>query len=189
LVDFDADGRKDVISGSWPGELYLFRGGPDGQFAAGENIKDRDGTEIKVGNASAVHAADWDGDGDLDLLVGNIQGEVHLLTNEGTPEKWAFGAAAKLEAAGESIQIPHGDAGPYVADWDRDGKLDLLVGSGAGSVVWYRNVGSGDRPELSAGKTLVPESHQGQRFDSTGESSGAKSACGMRAKICVTDWN
>src|SRR5262249_46454780 len=28
----DGDGCKDIISGSWPGEIYLFRGTPSGEF-------------------------------------------------------------------------------------------------------------------------------------------------------------
>ena len=38
LVDFDADGRSDVISGCYPGEVYLFRRQADGAFAAGETF-------------------------------------------------------------------------------------------------------------------------------------------------------
>src|SRR5688572_19873862 len=44
-----------------------------------------------TGTASAVHAADWDGDGDHDLLVGDIQGNVYLLPNEGSRTSYAFG--------------------------------------------------------------------------------------------------
>jgi hypothetical protein len=58
LVDFDGDGRSDVLSGSWPGEIYLFRQLDDGKFAKRERLKDSDGESINVGSASAVFAAD-----------------------------------------------------------------------------------------------------------------------------------
>ena len=40
-----------------------------------------------TGTASVVHAVDWDGDGVIDLLVGDIGGNVYLVPNEGTPQK------------------------------------------------------------------------------------------------------
>src|SRR5262249_12967293 len=126
---------------------------------------------------------DWDGDGLLDLLVGSIEGNVFLVPNEGKPGTYAFGKPRKLEADGKPIQVAHGDSHPVAADWDGDGKLDLIVGTGAGSVLWYRNVGTAKEPKLAAAQTLVAESPsaQGQR--------GKEAGHGMRVKVCVTDWD
>src|SRR5581483_6036837 len=124
---------------SWPGELYFFKGLSKGQFAKGEKLTDRNGKEIKLGSASTAFAADWNGDGVLDLLVGDIAGHVWLVPNEGTARKPAFGTPRKLEADGKVIQVPHGDSHPVVADWDGDGVPDLVVGCGNGGVLWYRN--------------------------------------------------
>ena len=33
-MDLDGDGHIDLISGSWPGEIFFFRGGPKRTFAA-----------------------------------------------------------------------------------------------------------------------------------------------------------
>lgn len=194
-MDFDGDGRTDIISGSFPGELYLFRRQENGEFAARETIDDREGRAIKVGSASAVFAADWDADGDLDLVVGNIKGEVHLVLNEGTAKEHAFGEATKLEADGKPINAPHGDAGPVVADWDGDEKPDLLVGNGDGSVHWFRNTGTRDEPVLAVAVELVPSGGTpafaigGEEDTEESESEAETVRRGTRAKICVTDWN
>ena len=65
-------------------------------------------------------------DGKLDLLVGTIDGNVHLLKNIAKEGKPVFDAAEvlKLEHGRERVA----DAAPIAADWDADGLLDLLVG-------------------------------------------------------------
>jgi hypothetical protein len=45
-----------------------------------------------------------------------------------------------------------------VADWDGDGRDDLIIGRG-GDIVWYRNIGEKGRPVLAASQVLVPDNH------------------------------
>lgn len=185
MADLDGDGVIDLLSGSWPGEIYLFLGGRDGGFRAGEALEDREGKPINVGHAAAAFAADWDGDGDLDLVVGTLLGEVHLVPNGGSVQESAFGASRRLVAGGEPIVAPDGDAGPVIADWDGDGKLDLIVGTGAGSVLWYRNLGPTGAPRLARAETLVEASPIGWADDARRRAGD----WGLRAKVCVTDWD
>ena len=146
-MDLDGDGRTDILSGSWPGEVYFFRRKADGSFAAAETLKHTGGKAVNVGRASSAFAADWNGDGRLDLLIGTLTGEVFFLPNEGRKGSPVFGKATPVEAAGKPIRVK-GDAAPVVADWDGDGKPDLLVGAEDGSVVWHRNVGARGAPKL-----------------------------------------
>src|SRR5262245_18379042 len=48
------------------------------------------------GTGFAVCATDWEKDGDLNLVVGTIDGEVWLIPNEGTPQDWSFGKERAL---------------------------------------------------------------------------------------------
>lgn len=231
LVDLNGDGQIDILSGSWPGELFFFQGGPDHTFAAPVKLKDKNGKTINIGGgvrresgnyvlvagdakfetkggktvivyegetieipegkqggitgtASVAHAADWDGDGDYDLLVGDIGGSVYLVPNEGNAKEYAFGKEQPLQAGGKAIKARHGDAGPFAADWDGDGDLDLLVGCGDGSAVLYRNVGTKTEPELAAGETLVPAANVVYGADAPAEPQR-----GIRAKLCAADFN
>ena len=183
-MDFDSDGLTDILSGSWPGELYFFRRQSDGTFAKGENILDAEDKPIKLGSASVVFAADWEGDGDLDLLVGDIQGNVFLVPNEGTSDKPSFGKGEPLSAGDKPIRVG-GDSGPVVADWDGDGRADLVVGAGDGSVVWFRNTAEEGPPVLVEGRNLVEPTNT--RTAREGEETPP--ACGSRTKVCVTDYN
>jgi hypothetical protein len=186
-VDFDGDGIGDILSGSYDGDLYFFKGKGKGKFAAPVKLQ-RDGKTINLGASSTVFAADWRGTGRLDLLVGNMPGDLYLIPNEGTNARPAYGAPRKLEAGGQPIKGPHhGDAQPVAADWDGDGLLDLIVGWGDGSVVWYRNVGSRTQPKLAKGVTLVPAAPSPNYDDNAPPSRDAKP--GVRAKVCVVDWN
>ena len=134
-----------------------------------------------TGSATAVQAADWDGDGDYDLIVGDIKGDVYLVPNEGTATSYRFGKEQHLEADGQPLNVNR-QAGPAVADWDGDGDLDLLVGKGDGSVVLFRT--GSDGAELAAAGQLVPPGSIAYR-DPIPEDVRR----GTRAKICVADWN
>ncbi|MBI1853007.1 MAG: VCBS repeat-containing protein [Planctomycetes bacterium] len=187
MMDIDGDGRLDVISGSYFGDVFLFRGLPGGKFSARETIVGKNGKPFRVakgmnGYAAATCAVDWDADGDVDLVVGNIHGDVFLVRNVGTSKTYEFAGAEKLSAGGEPIRVD-GDSGPTVADWDGDGKLDLVVGDGHGSVTWFRNIGTAAEPNLARGERLVDG--RGWGFDEDSRTEGP----GVRAKPCVVDWN
>ena len=53
----------------------------------------------------------------------------------------------KIEADGAPIAVEIGHLVPVVADWNGDGKKDLIVGQfSGGKIRLYTNVGTDDRP-------------------------------------------
>ncbi|HEU4394210.1 MAG TPA: FG-GAP-like repeat-containing protein [Planctomycetota bacterium] len=134
------------------------------------------------GTASAVCVVDWDADGDLDLLVGDIAGRVALVRNAGTAKDRAFSKPVPLQAGGADLKVD-GDAGPCVADWDGDGLPDLLVGDGQGKVSLFRGAGSRTALSLESARILIPKSEVAY-----GKPPKVPTR-GQRAKVCVADWN
>ncbi len=197
-MDFDGDGILDLISGSYdPGEIYVFRGLGNGKFAARETIKDKNGKSIlrhpdqKVNwesFGSWVTMVDWNGDGLPDLLVGGFDGTMFVRLNEGTRTKPVFGAEnIPVLVDGQPLKVPESHATPVVADWDGDGKWDILTGSANGGVYWYRNIGETGKPKFAPPVTLVPP-HQGNGYNEFMDLDD-EPIPGIRSQIFVVDYN
>jgi hypothetical protein len=182
-VDFDGDGDTDVLSGSWPGDLYFFERKVATVFEPGVKILDKNEEPVNAGKASTVFAVDWDADNDLDLVLGDIGGNVYVVTNEGSRKVRQYGEPQKLEL-GDLTQSRGGDSGPIVADWDADGKNDLIVAFGNGSVVWFRNIGTAASPEFDDGTQLIAESGFGFDF-----SKFQPGMWGARVKVSAVDFD
>lgn len=199
-MDLDGDRHDDIITGSyWPGHVYLFRGKSDGSYAKGEVLEDSAGRKLLGSKpwqseqtpdmdslAAAPHAADLDGDGDYDLLLGNIAGRVIFKENLGSTRAPKFAADGRaLQAGGADIKV-EGDAGPICADWNQDGLLDLIVGSGDGAVWCFLNTGTRTAPSFAAGSMLLSAAkHDWQNLPREGEE---PTGHGLRTKVCVTDY-
>jgi len=95
---------------------------------------------LDVGEAPAVSAVDWNGDGHLDLLVGNRFGEVCIFEQVAVGEKLMM-ASAKVVAAASGFVSAAGYAWPRCADADGDGDLDMFVGTGEGLIELWINSG------------------------------------------------
>ncbi len=175
-----------MLSGGFDNRVYVWSGlATRVAFGARTDLVNFTGQPAFQQPHVACHAVDWDGDGDVDLLVGARHGEVFLLRNNGTRKKAKFARPERLEAGGAPLKTPHGDAGPHAADWDGDGDVDLLVGDDRGSVILFKNVGTRKVPRLAQGVVLLPG--KGGRF--VEKRCRTNEMCAMRAKPWVVDWN
>jgi hypothetical protein len=155
LFDADADGKKDLIVGNLgyytvntnKSKLAYYRNigtntSPsfslitrDYQFLSSYNIF-----------SMAPTFGDLDGDGDKDLIVGATNGKVHFFENTaGAGNSAVFGnyVANYQNILGSNFVYPQ------LFDVDKNGTLDLLLGSTNGKLTYYKNVGSASSPTFS----------------------------------------
>ena len=169
--DFNSDGFMDLVVGDEAGRIALVKN--TGEVVDGlpgflpPKYFKQEAFEINFGALSTPVGYDWNGDGRDDIIAGNSEGLIGYFENlGGIPQKWA---APKLLTVGEdviritagpngSIQGPAEEKWGYtsltVADWDHDEHPDLIVNSIWGKVIWYKNIGSRNDPELAPARPV-----------------------------------
>jgi len=140
VADVNGDGLSDLLVASmgviWPNNDRI------GRVVALENLGD--GTfrnrvlAENIARVSDVRGADFNGDGQMDLAVGQFgytQGEIRWMEGLGD---WKFRSHPLLDRSG-TIMTP-------IADYDGDGKVDIaaLVSQEWEEVHLFRNLGGGE---------------------------------------------
>ncbi len=134
--DLDGDGNPDLILGTWRDELRYFRNEPEGGAARFVLVDSAFVTLTRGSNAKPA-LGDVDGDGDLDLFVGESSGTLNFYRNEGTPSEPRF---ELVDDEYLGLDVGRRSA-PALADVDGDGDLDLVIGREDGELVFLRNEG------------------------------------------------
>jgi hypothetical protein len=181
--DWDRDGDIDLIVGDEDGRVALVenvtgdptatvRNDPVPHFVAPRYFQQEADT-LKCGALATPVGVDWDHDGDVDLLSGNTSGTIEFFENLSGPNvatpRWA--APKKLLAGGQPFRVQAGANGSVqgpaeakwgyttfsVADWDGDGKSDIVFNSILGRVQWLRNIGTREHPQLDKPQSIDVE--------------------------------
>lgn len=166
-MDIDADGHIDILSGCYSehdpmaGLFWVLKGKADGSFAKAEALNGTDGKPliIHMPEGSDVvrtictrpTALDFDGDGDLDIVSGNFEGTFHLFEGQGDGA-FAPTSTPLTTKDGSELTVNH-HSDPVFVDWDGDGDLDLLSGSGHGVHICM-NVGEDGQHEWLQARDL-----------------------------------
>ena len=121
-------------------------------------------------------------------MVGGFDGTIFGRINEGSSKSPKLAAKNfQVDSDGKQLKVPSGHAAIAVADWDSDGKWDILAGSESGAIYWYRNVGEKGSPKFAAEQVLIPK-HEGVGYDELRETSDPPTP-GIRSQIAATDYN
>jgi predicted neuraminidase len=189
FVDYDGDGKTDVIVGVGDWTDYGWDNGYNAKgvwtkgplrgfvyFIRNEGTNDKPkyqkpakieaaGKDLEVFGWPSPNFADFDGDGDLDLICGEFLDGFTYFENTGsrTEPKYAAGRrltvppgvtkdtrSAAWKATLEAKKLPGSPRPltmdlemitPVAFDWNKDGKLDLVVGDEDGRVAFIENTG------------------------------------------------
>ncbi|PHN02293.1 FG-GAP repeat domain-containing protein [Flavilitoribacter nigricans] len=164
-LDYDADGDQDLIIGIGVWEDYgwdnaynedgRWKNGPLHGYvylAINEGTNDRPryaeprkllaGTEpMDVYGMPSPSFADYDGDGDLDLICGEFMDGFTYFQNKGSRSKPEFKAGVRLQHQKRDIRMDLQMITPVSIDWNKDGHIDLIVGDEDGRVALVKNTG------------------------------------------------
>lgn len=164
-VDYDGDQKLDLIvglelwseygwddawddQGRWKngplhGLLYLLQNsGSNEQPAYGSPVLiEADSRPISTYGLPSPNFADFDGDGDLDILCGEFLDGFTYFENRGTRTEPSYAAGRRLMHGDRPLTMDLEMIVPVAFDWDGDGDLDLIVGDEDGRVALVENTG------------------------------------------------
>ncbi len=127
---------------------------------------------LDVGYNSCLTVSDWNNDGKKDLIIGNQDYQIRVFLNTGTNSSPTFGTYSVIS------NVSYYRGSPKIADLNRDGKKDLIVGDNDGYVNFHSNVGTDNAPSFASGG--------GVRLKTQG---GSDIKVYYGAHIDVTDWD
>ncbi|MDX5321968.1 MAG: T9SS type A sorting domain-containing protein, partial [Bacteroidota bacterium] len=164
-LDINNDGIKDLIASSNEanaasnlGQIWWYQNkgknnNPNFEFRDSSLLQDQ---TIDFGSQTYPSLFDFDGDGDLDLIVSNrgnfrdtknTNDRLALFENVGTSSKaiFKFKEGNYLNLSDDSLNGVY----PCFADLTDDGLPDLLIGQLNGRIRYYVNTGSASQPSFS----------------------------------------
>lgn len=161
MVDYESDGDLDIVigidswddygwdnayddSGTWTngplhGWAYLIEN-RDGEYVNRGRIEAKDEV-IDVYGSPSPNIADFDGDGDLDLIFGEFLDRLTWFENTGTREQPEYAAGRFLINDEGTLRMDLEMIIPVSVDWEADGDVDLVVGEEDGRVAIIENTG------------------------------------------------
>jgi hypothetical protein len=137
IADLNGDSLPDVVVGTWRDRVHWYRNSGTRTQPAW-TLADTALVTITRGTNSTPSIGDLDGDGLLDLVIGEASGTINVYRNTGTKTSPAF---QLLSDHFQDVKVTRRSA-PVLFDMDNDGKLDMVIGAGDGDVQLWRGAGN-----------------------------------------------
>jgi hypothetical protein len=150
--DINTDGQIEMLLGSADGNIqYFINTGTTGAPSFTPSPTDNPFSSVSA-SYGAPFLVDYEGDGRLDLLIGqgylygapdplNMNGTIRFFENVGTPAEPSYNELSGPDNPFAWFSVRE-FATPALADIDGDGDLDLASGSGFGTFTYYPNIGT-----------------------------------------------
>lgn len=144
--DIDDDGDIDMIVGDYDGKLHLFTNSSGNLTTmllslTTPQLEDDNSVAIDIGYSSKPQLFDIDGDNDLDLIIGEENGNLNFYENMGSSSSYSF--RLQTETLG-NVDVSEwwttvGNSSPTLFT-DSNGETQLFVGSANGQIHHYNNI-------------------------------------------------
>jgi len=163
VVDWDADGRKDLLAGLADGTVQVFLNentDADPIFGAGFAVQIGDPgakDDVNAGARATVGVVDWNNDGRINMILGGLDGRAVVYINESLAGAPDFRTELVVQDGSGALIVPGGRSSFAVDDIDGDGRKDLLAGNTNGQLYVYRNIGSDDVPQFDAPQHVLAD--------------------------------
>jgi hypothetical protein len=170
LFDYEGDGDLDLLVGNF-GYYSYASSGDTSAISFYKNIGSATTPTFSLmttnfANLSSLSVqnmvpttGDLDGDGDADLLIGVNNGEFYYFTNTAAVGNPAIFSSTPTASYGvgflTGIRVGTNKAFPQLIDLDKDGKLDLISGTGSGKIYYFHNVGTTTTPSFTLVTNLL----------------------------------
>ncbi|HEX6812029.1 MAG TPA: VCBS repeat-containing protein [Planctomycetota bacterium] len=188
FADLDGDGNLDIVNGRYnPANIYWFPGLGTGKGFGARRVLLEAGKGDKY-SMSTTNAADLDGDGDVDLVIGDTSGAVYQAKNEGSRTEPKFTSRAPIMVGDQPMKVSH-KSDPIAVDWNGDGRLDILVGDEVADVSFFAGLeGGGFAPGVSLFSKL-PVDPKDNYNKAKAKLDPHRVIAGYRLRLATADWN
>lgn len=160
-VDWNSDGLRDLVVGEGSGlatarvRIYLNCGCDMIPQFSNFFYAQSNGSDLTASGSGCLglfpRVVQWDSDGLKDLLIGHAGGNVKIYLNTGSNTTPVFDGGTVLQSGQPGLKqnIDTGDRPtPSVADWNNDGKKDLVMGNRDSKVHIFINEGTDTEPDF-----------------------------------------
>lgn len=149
-VDLDDDGDLDLVVGANDGSIHYFE--YDESLFPDEYVEQTGAANPFDGVSSSYPAtpalADFDGDGDLDMIMGN-KGTLRYFENTGTASSPGFTERTGTDNPFDGF-TGNNILSPTIEDTDNDGDYDVIAGQGSdGGIRYFENTGDPSPPTFT----------------------------------------